>query len=69
MCDQKCSYTEECRYDKENCEYKCVFSDEEMGFDRIMCDGKEGEYFYSYTKKLTAGSGLSAFIAAINFLF
>ena len=23
MCDKSCSDTEECRYDKENCEYKC----------------------------------------------
>jgi len=23
MCDKGCSDTEECRYDKENCEYRC----------------------------------------------
>ena len=59
MCDQKCSDTEECRYDKGNCEYKCVFAD----------PFEEDEYFYSYSQKLTVASGLSAFTAAINFLF
>ena len=24
MCDLECSENEECRYDKENCEYKCL---------------------------------------------
>ena len=35
MCDQECSSTEECRYDKANCEYKCVenLDDDEVDDD------------------------------------
>ena len=35
MCDQECSSTEECRYDKANCEYKCFenLDDDEVDDD------------------------------------
>ena len=26
MCGKECSENEECRYDKENCEYECVLA-------------------------------------------
>ena len=51
MCEKQCSDMEECRYDKENCEYRCVGDD----------------YLYSAAENVAAASGLAAFIAAINF--
>ena len=46
---------EECRYDKEDCEYKC-------------CSPMDIDCWHSYssTTKLAATSGLAAFLAAIN---
>ena len=51
MCEKECSVMEECRYDRENCEYRCVGDD----------------YPYSAAENVAAASGLAAFIAAINF--
>ena len=51
MCEKQCSDVEECRYDRENCEYRCVGDD----------------YPYSATEKVAIASGLAAVIAAINF--
>ena len=60
MCEQQCSDTEECRYDKANCEYKCVLPVSHGSID-------EEEYFYSTGEKFTASCGLTALMAAINF--
>ena len=51
MCEKQCSDIEECQYDRENCEYRCVGDD----------------YSYSASGKVVVASGLAAFIAAINF--
>ena len=57
MCNEECSELEECRYEKENCEYKCISIFE------------ADEYSYANTKQVAATSGLVAFIMAINFPF
>ena len=57
MCNEECDgeLMEECRYDKENCEYKCSSPFE------------IDEYSYSASPKETATIGFAAFLAAINF--
>lgn len=57
MCNEECSDLEECLYEKENCEYKCI--------PIFEID----EYSYSNTKQVAVTSGLVAFLAAINFPF
>ena len=57
MCNKECSDLEECLYEKENCEYKCI--------PIFEID----EYSYSNTKQVAVTSGLVAFLAAINFQF
>ena len=60
MCEQQCSDTEECRYDKANCEYKCVLPLSNGSID-------DEEYSYSAGVKLIASCVLTALTAAINF--
>ena len=50
MCEKQCSDIEECRYDRENCEYRCVGDD----------------YPYSASGKVVVASVLATFIAAFN---
>ena len=60
MCLKKCSDSEKCRYDRENCEYKCVWS---VLPGLIVMD----QYTYSSAPQIAAASGLAAIITAINF--
>ena len=59
MCDQECSSTEECRYDKANCEYKCVENLDRNEIDDQIDDDTFGEMMINY---LLAQASESSFI-------
>ena len=59
MCGKDCSSTEECRYDKANCEYKCVENLDRNEIDDQIDDDTFGEMMINY---LLAQASESSFI-------